>query len=187
MHRRDELGFVVIFTGGAFHFVEAIGVKDDEGARREGGGASGVAGALENAESGAGLRAGTEQLHLAGGAGDVKGRGMARVGEAHLAAREVGDAALVEVEQSCGDGVLAIQVGSEHRRIVGVDRHRHARRDEFERRATAGLSHVVFANSPGGATATAERVATFRDEIEAATAGTAPMVAEPSPTEGVAT
>ncbi|HEX2435819.1 MAG TPA: transglycosylase SLT domain-containing protein [Solirubrobacterales bacterium] len=47
-----------------------------------------------------------------------------------------------------------------------------ARRDEFERRATAGLSHVVFANSPGGATATAERVARFRDEIEAATAGT---------------
>jgi Transglycosylase SLT domain len=47
-----------------------------------------------------------------------------------------------------------------------------ARQDEFERRATAGLSHVVFANSPGGATATAERVARFRDEIEAATAGT---------------
>jgi Transglycosylase SLT domain len=47
-----------------------------------------------------------------------------------------------------------------------------ASQDEFERRATAGLSHVVFANSPGGATATAERVARFRDEIEGATAGT---------------
>ena len=43
---------------------------------------------------------------------------------------------------------------------------------DFERRAAAGLSHVVFANSPGGATATAERVARFRDEIEAATADT---------------
>ena len=45
-------------------------------------------------------------------------------------------------------------------------------RAEFERRATAGLSHVVYANSPGGATATAERVARFRDQIEAAAAGT---------------
>jgi hypothetical protein len=45
-------------------------------------------------------------------------------------------------------------------------------RAEFEQRATAGLSHVVYANSPGGATATAERVARFRGQIEAAAAGT---------------
>jgi hypothetical protein len=50
--------------------------------------------------------------------------------------------------------------------------YEESRRSEYERRATAGLSHVVFANSPGGATATAERVARFRDEIENATAGT---------------
>ncbi|HSJ17977.1 MAG TPA: transglycosylase SLT domain-containing protein [Solirubrobacterales bacterium] len=50
--------------------------------------------------------------------------------------------------------------------------YEESRRDELEQRATAGLSHVVFANSPAGATATAERVARFRDEIEAATAGT---------------
>jgi hypothetical protein len=47
-----------------------------------------------------------------------------------------------------------------------------ARRTELESRAAAGLSHVVFANSPGGAVATAERVARFRDQIEAAAAGT---------------
>jgi hypothetical protein len=47
-----------------------------------------------------------------------------------------------------------------------------ARRAEFEALAASGLSHVVFANSPGGALATAERVARFREEIEAATAGT---------------
>jgi hypothetical protein len=46
------------------------------------------------------------------------------------------------------------------------------RRAAFEESAVDGLSHVVYANSPGGAEATAERVARFRDQIEAATAGT---------------
>ena len=46
-----------------------------------------------------------------------------------------------------------------------------ARRAEFEAVAGSGLSHVVYANSPGGATATAERVARFRGQIEAAAAG----------------
>ena len=46
-----------------------------------------------------------------------------------------------------------------------------SRRAEFEARAASGSAHVVFANSPGGALATAERVARFRDQIEAATAG----------------
>jgi hypothetical protein len=45
------------------------------------------------------------------------------------------------------------------------------RRAEFEQRAAAGLSHVVFANSPDGAVATAERVARFRDQIEAVARG----------------
>jgi hypothetical protein len=48
-----------------------------------------------------------------------------------------------------------------------------ASRAEFEARAVEGLSHVVYANSPGGAVATAERVARFRDRIEAAAAGSA--------------
>ena len=46
-----------------------------------------------------------------------------------------------------------------------------ARRAWFEARAAGGLSHVVFANSPGGALATARRVARLRDRIEAAAAG----------------
>ena len=46
-----------------------------------------------------------------------------------------------------------------------------SRRAEFEARAASGSAHVVFANSPGGALATAERVARFRDQIEAATVG----------------
>jgi transglycosylase-like protein with SLT domain len=42
------------------------------------------------------------------------------------------------------------------------------REDEFEKRAAAGHSHVVYAKSPGGALATARRVAPFRDDIEKA-------------------
>ncbi|HEX2125758.1 MAG TPA: transglycosylase SLT domain-containing protein, partial [Thermoleophilaceae bacterium] len=44
------------------------------------------------------------------------------------------------------------------------------RRAEFERRAAAGLSHVLYAKSPGGAAATARRTAAWRTEIEAAAA-----------------
>jgi soluble lytic murein transglycosylase-like protein len=46
------------------------------------------------------------------------------------------------------------------------------RRGEFEARASAGLAHVLYANSPGGVVETARRTARFRDRIEAATAGT---------------
>jgi hypothetical protein len=42
------------------------------------------------------------------------------------------------------------------------------RRAEFERRAARGLSHVLFAKSPGGATATARRTAAWRGEVESA-------------------
>jgi transglycosylase-like protein with SLT domain len=40
----------------------------------------------------------------------------------------------------------------------------------LETRAAAGLSHVLYAKSPGGATATAARVARFRPMVEAAAA-----------------
>jgi hypothetical protein len=43
-----------------------------------------------------------------------------------------------------------------------------SRRREFEARAAAGNSHVLYALSPDGAVATANRVAQFRDEIDAA-------------------
>ena len=42
------------------------------------------------------------------------------------------------------------------------------REDEFEARAAAGHSHVVYAKSPGGVMATARRVERFRDGIERA-------------------
>ena len=48
-----------------------------------------------------------------------------------------------------------------------------ARRGEFEARAAAGVAHVLYANSPGGATETAGIVSAYRDEIERATRGTA--------------
>ncbi len=44
----------------------------------------------------------------------------------------------------------------------------NGRRDEFTERATAGLSHVIYEMSPGGVTASAERTAAYRDQIEAA-------------------
>jgi hypothetical protein len=43
---------------------------------------------------------------------------------------------------------------------------------QFEARAAAGVSHVLFVQSPGGVVATARRVAAFRGQIEAATQGT---------------
>jgi hypothetical protein len=42
------------------------------------------------------------------------------------------------------------------------------RKDEFEERAAAGSAHVLYARSPGGAGATARRVARWRPQIEAA-------------------
>jgi len=42
------------------------------------------------------------------------------------------------------------------------------REDEFESRAAAGHSHVIYAKSPGGIVATAGRVARWRPQIEAA-------------------
>ena len=42
------------------------------------------------------------------------------------------------------------------------------REDDFERRAAAGHSHVVYVKSPGGIVATAQRVERYRDQIEEA-------------------
>ncbi len=43
---------------------------------------------------------------------------------------------------------------------------------QFVARATAGSSHVLFSQSPGGAIATAKRVAAYRPMIDAAVRGT---------------
>jgi hypothetical protein len=47
-----------------------------------------------------------------------------------------------------------------------------ARASEFEQRAIAGTAHVLFTKSPGGALATAARVAAFRPLIDRVSAGT---------------
>ena len=54
------------------------------------------------------------------------------------------------------------------------------REDEFERRAAAGHSHVVYVKSPGGIVATAQRMRRWRDGIEdaAAAAGIDPDLIE---------
>ena len=44
------------------------------------------------------------------------------------------------------------------------------RRKEFEARAAAGNAHALYAFSPGGASATAERVARWRSQVDAAAA-----------------
>jgi hypothetical protein len=52
--------------------------------------------------------------------------------------------------------------------------------DELVRRAAAGTSHVLYARSPGGAAATAERVARWRPQVEDAAreAGVSPEMLE---------
>jgi hypothetical protein len=50
--------------------------------------------------------------------------------------------------------------------------YRSARQADFVARATAGNAHVLFVKSPGGALATAARVAAYRPAIDRAVAGT---------------
>jgi hypothetical protein len=57
-----------------------------------------------------------------------------------------------------------------------------SRSADFTVRATAGSAHVLFVKSPGGAAATAARVAAFRSLIDAATAGTS---VDPNTLEGI--
>lgn len=48
--------------------------------------------------------------------------------------------------------------------------YRDGRRADFERRAAAGLAHVLYAKSPGGVQATARRVARYRPIVESVAA-----------------
>lgn len=57
-----------------------------------------------------------------------------------------------------------------------------SRESAFVARASAGNAHVLFAKSPGGAYATAARVAAFRELIDAAAAGTN---VDPNALEGI--
>jgi soluble lytic murein transglycosylase-like protein len=70
--------------------------------------------------------------------------------------RSVGNAVRYEPRGDLGADPLAFDAG---------------RTAEFERLAAAGLSHVIYAKSPGGVLAAAARTASFRPLVERATAG----------------
>src|SRR4051794_31133152 len=58
--------------------------------------------------------------------------------------------------------------GVDARRLKDPLTYEPARKDEYERRAAAGLVQPLFEKSPGGAVASARRVAALRPLIEAA-------------------
>jgi hypothetical protein len=60
------------------------------------------------------------------------------------------------------DGVAVVDPGADFPFAYSDDR-----RAELEERAAAGLSHVLYEKSPGGVTASAERTAQWRDQVEA--------------------
>ena len=82
---------------------------------------------------------------------------------------------VVLLESALGGGSIpqpppgGVARGASGRDPFGYVASRSAR---FVARATAGEAHVLFTKSPGGALATAERVASFRADIDRATAGT---------------
>jgi hypothetical protein len=95
----------------------------------------------------------------------------------HLQVRRVFVAAAAVALVAAGATAYALLSGGGHRRpavaappppLVGYDAGRAA---EYERRAAAGAAHVVYALSPGGALATAGRVAALRPLVERAVAG----------------
>lgn len=58
--------------------------------------------------------------------------------------------------------------GEEVEPIIDPFAYDPERREEFEARAAAGNAHVLYARSPGGAAATAERVIRWRAQVESA-------------------
>ncbi len=73
------------------------------------------------------------------------------------------------VEDAPGDGP-ALRPGAPAGEGFDPLRYVPARREEYEQRAARGLAHVLFAKSPGGAVATAQRVAAWRPLVERAAA-----------------
>jgi hypothetical protein len=55
--------------------------------------------------------------------------------------RQLDHAVLIEVQQPSCDRVLGVQVGANHRRIVGVDRDRDAGRDQLADRMMIKVGH----------------------------------------------
>ena len=64
----------------------------------------------------------------------------------------------------CGGGLDRPPAGA----VPNPLRYQEGARADYERRATAGLAHVVFTKSPGGVLATAARTAQYREAAKAA-------------------
>ncbi len=76
-------------------------------------------------------------------------------------------AGLVAVALLVGVGILALRAGADGLRPFEYDAGKRA---DFERGAAAGESHLLYAKSPGGVRATAQRVAALHGPIAAAAA-----------------
>lgn len=77
--------------------------------------------------------------------------------------------AVRRVDQRSPDtGAASLRPGAAAGQGVDPLRYTPSRRADYEQRAARGLAHVLFAKSPGGAVATAARVATWRPLVERA-------------------
>jgi hypothetical protein len=95
----------------------------------------------------------------------------------------LGVALLVALVSGCGGSTPLPLPGIGHAARSGDPfAYVPARQAEFVARATAGNANPLFVKSPGGALATAARVAAFRTTIDAATAGTG---VDPGTLEGI--
>jgi soluble lytic murein transglycosylase-like protein len=77
-----------------------------------------------------------------------------------------GGAAPAPREQAPGERPARSRPGDPFARIDDPFAYDPDRREEFERRAAAGFAHPLYAVVPGGAVATAQRVARYRPVIE---------------------
>ena len=89
------------------------------------------------------------------------GRRMAALAAAAIAAAVIAVVVAREADDGGGGAPAALQALS----------YDPARRAQFERDAARGLSHVLYAKSPGGALASAARTARWRPQVEAAARG----------------
>src|SRR5947209_19684752 len=101
-------------------------------------------------------------------------RGVRRLRLAGVGAAAIGVIVLIVVLLSSGGGHPGLPLPGSGRPARAGDPFAWVpgHQAQLEARAVAGSAHVLFAKSPGGAMATAARVARWRPLIERAVAGT---------------
>jgi hypothetical protein len=113
-------------------------------------------------------------------------RGRSRIRRGRLAAAAAGAALLIAVLVAAlsGGGTPRAPAPGVASQARGGDPFAYvpAHAAEFAARATAGAGHALFVKSPGGAVATARRVAALRGLIDASAAGTG---IDPATLEGI--